>query len=245
MDPRCNDEHEANNGTRGLKLRLYLGEAQPCAYLPGRAATSEFVHLDGIGSRVYQNLMDIGFRRSGGIAYRPRCDSCAECVPIRVPVNDFAASRSQRRSVSKNRDVQVSIGPPRASDEKWDMYRSYLSEQHDGTMSDDRESFERFLYRSPIDTIEMTYRVGGGLVGVGILDVTPLCLSSVYFYFDPNHFRRSLGVFSVIMEIEECRRRGLPYWYGGYYVAGCQRMRYKADYRPNERLGPDGRWHHE
>ncbi|MBX3396120.1 MAG: arginyltransferase [Phycisphaerae bacterium] len=245
MDKPYNDSNDSADATHGIRLHLYVGEAQPCAYLPGRAATNEFVYLDGLGSSVYQNLMDLGFRRSGDVAYRPRCDGCVECVPIRVPVNDFKATRSQRRSVRKNRDVRISITRPQASDEKWDMYRSYLAEQHDGTMSDDRESFERFLYRSPIDTIEMTYHIDGDLVGVGILDVTPSCLSSVYFYFDPNHSRRSLGVFSVIMEIEECRRRGLPYWYGGYHVAECQRMAYKADFRPNERLGADSRWHRE
>ena len=88
----------------------------------------------------------------------------------------------------------------------------------------------------------MTYRVAGRLVGVGVLDLCPGAASSVYFYFDPAESRRSLGVFSALCEIEECRRRGLEHWYIGFHVAGCGKMEYKARFRPHELLGPDGIW---
>lgn len=191
---------------------------------------------------VYQVLMDSGFRRSGRVVYRPVCDGCRECVPLRVPVESFRPSRSQRRVLRRNPDLCVEIGPPACSEEKWRLYVDYLRYQHDGTMSEGFEGFREYLYGSPTDTIEMTYRLGEHILAVGIVDSCPDCLSSVYCFFDPAEARRSLGVFSALFEIAECRRRGLPFWYAGFYVRECPRMNYKAGYRPGELLCPDGTW---
>ncbi|MBK8269479.1 MAG: hypothetical protein IPK83_14710 [Planctomycetes bacterium] len=123
------------------------------------------------------------------------------------------------------------------------MYQAYLEDQHETRPGGSRDSFERFLYESPTMTLEMTYRVGGRIGGIGIVDVTPACLSSVYFYFDPAFRKRRFGVLSALFEIQECRRQNLPYWYAGYYVRDCAQMKYKAEYRPFELLGSDGQWH--
>ena len=136
----------------------------------------------------------------------------------------------------------MSIESPRSTDEKWSMYVAYLQYQHDGKMGERREDFERFLYESPTETIELEFRVEGRLVGVSLVDACPNCWSSVYFYFDPAEARRSLGVFSSVREIEACRDQGLPFWYAGFYIRDCKRMNYKAAYRPFELLGADGVW---
>ncbi len=109
-------------------------------------------------------------------------------------------------------------------------------------MTDSFEDFRAFLYESPTETLEMCYSVGGKLVAVGIVDLCPGGLSSVYLSFDPDEARRSLGVFAALREIEECRSRGLAWWHAGYYVRDCRKMSYKADFRPNEVLGEDGCW---
>ena len=225
-----------------LRLPLHRDLPHPCPYLPGLLAQDEITlasHLDG---RMYEMLMNRRFRRSGRVVYRPVCRGCRQCVALRVPVASFRPSRSQRRVRRRNRDVSVEIGRPACSDEKWRIYSAYLRYQHDGTMSDRREDFEQFLYDSPTDTLEMVYRVGRRVVGVGIVDRCPGCLSSVYFYFDPAEARRSLGIYSMLTEIEVCGRWGLPYWYAGYYVRDCKRMNYKANFRPHELLGSDGVW---
>lgn len=195
-----------------------------------------------VTSAVYRGLMDAGFRRSGRVFYRPRCDGCHECRPIRVPVGRFAPSRSQRRVLRKNLDVTVSVGPPRSTNEKFRLYQAHLERFPEGGMSRSREDFEEFLYSSPIDSLEMVYRVGRRVVCVGLVDVSADCLSSVYCYYDPRLAVRSLGVFSALHEIEHCRERGLAYWYVGFYVHECSRMNYKAQYRPFELLGDDGVW---
>jgi arginine-tRNA-protein transferase len=164
-------------------------------------------------------------------------------MPIRVSVAAFRPSRSQRRAAHRNRDVTVSMGPLEFSDEKVDLYRRYLHGQHPSSLQgDSAESLRDFLYTSCVDTCEVTYTLPGGrLAAVSILDVSDDSLSSVYHFFDPAEGRRSLGVYSVLAEIEICRERGLSYYYLGYWVEGSRTMHYKANYRPHELL-IDGEW---
>jgi arginine-tRNA-protein transferase len=221
---------------------LFESRPHPCSYLPGRTAVDEFGTTRRLDPALYERMMNLGFRRSGRIVYRPMCDGCRECVPLRVKVADFRLSRSQGRVLRRNADVSVRVDAPQASDEKYRIFREYLQYQHNGAMGDGREDFELFLYDSPTDTREMVLSVAGRVVGAGIIDVCPACVSSVYFYFDPAHARRSLGVFSTLMEIDWCRRIGVPCWYAGFYVRDCERMNYKAGFRPYELLGADGQW---
>ncbi len=226
----------------GVPLPLLRAGSHDCPYLPGRKAAELVVVSPGVDAAMYQRLMNRGFRRSGLMVYRPDCPGCAECVPIRVPVARFMLSRSQRRVQRRNRDVAVEFGEPVCDDERYRLFKRYQTYQHDGRMIGSRADYERFLCETTVSSLEMTYRLDGRLVGVGIADVCPDCLSSVYFYFDPDHARRSLGVFSGLCEIEECRRRRLPFWYVGYFIAGCAKMDYKTRYRPHELLEPDGTW---
>jgi len=232
----------ANTHLADVSLTLYRDAPHACPYLPDRTSRTVFFICSRMGPLAYQELMDAGYRRNGHLIYRPDCVSCHECVSLRVPVADFVPSRSQRRVLRRNADVNVRIGPPDCTEEKYRLFRKYLRHQHDGTMSDSRQDFIDFLYRSPIDTWELEYRVGKRLVAVGIVDVCPRSLSSVYFYFDPAEARRSLGVFGALYEIGRCAELGLPYWYVGYYIRDCRRMNYKARFRPYELLGPDGTW---
>jgi arginine-tRNA-protein transferase len=192
---------------------------------------------------LYQELMDAGFRRSGTFFYQPICRGCRQCRPIRVPVGRFAPSKSQRRTWRRNQDLVVAVGAPVPTDEKFDLYTRYLRQRHHNDEAEDPASFVEFLYRSPVRTLEMTYRDGRGrLIGVGICDLCERSLSSVYFYFDPDEARRGPGTFSSLWEIDFARRRSVPYYYLGYWVSQCASMAYKANYRPTELLGDDGVW---
>lgn len=215
---------------------------QPCPYLQGRSARSELYLAENLTGSTYEKLLARGFRRSGRIVYRPRCRACRECRQIRVLVDQFQPTRSMRRVERKNPDTTVEIGPAEATDEKFELYQRYLREQHDGSMSRSYEAFREFLYDSPLATLEARYRVGHRLIGVSVLDRCPKGLSSVYMYYDPDAADRSPGTFSILWEIQECRRRKLPYYYLGYYVAGSKTMAYKARFRPAEILVDEHRW---
>lgn len=191
----------------------------------------------------YQLLMDAGFRRSGRIFYQPVCPGCRECRAVRVPVARFCPGKSLRRVERRNLDLDFRIGEPELTQEKARLYARYLAARHDGTMSGSPEELGEFLYRSPTESVEFCYRdPSGRLLAVGLCDVTPLALSSVYFYFAPEEARRSLGTFGSLAEILTARSWGLAFYYPGFWVADSPKMAYKSRLRPFEVLGTDGQW---
>jgi arginine-tRNA-protein transferase len=120
--------------------------------------------------------------------------------------------------------------------------RRYIKEWHQGE-NDNRQAFEEFLYDSPTQTIEFSYRnPQGKLVAAGICDVCAASLSSVYFYFDPEEAWRGLGTYGAMQEIAFAQRASIAYYYLGYWVNGCGAMEYKSSFRPFELLYPDGIW---
>ena len=218
------------------------GAPFPCPYLPGREARHVTLVPSPLLPGLYHSFMDLNFRRSGLTFYRPSCQGCTACRMLRVPVAPFAPNRTQKRCWRRNRDLQIRVQTPEPSEEKRALFDRYLRARHDGTMDASRDGFEGFLYSSPLETVELEYRIEGRLVGVSLADLEPRALSAVYFYFDPEEEARSPGVFNVLALLEECRRRKLPHLYLGYWVEASKTMGYKAQYRPCEILDPEAGW---
>lgn len=226
-----------------MNIPLVVLPEEDCPYLPGRRSRIRAFLARDFSGDVYHDFMNAGFRRSGQVIYQPVCDNCRLCVPIRVPVGRFTPTKSQRRSWRRNADLLSTFDVPEATDEKFDLYCRYIAARHPTHAAGERESFESFLYESPVESIEICHRdQTGQLLGVGICDVTQQSLSTVYFYYEPSESRRSIGTFSAIFEIELARRMNIPYYYLGFWVHGCQAMEYKTSYRPCEILGADGTW---
>lgn len=227
-------------------VRLTVLPAHPCSYLSGQTTVLRAFAASSLDGEVYHDFMDAGFRRSGQMVYQPDCPDCRECVPIRVVVDQFRPDKGQRRCQRKNADLAVTIGPPTPTDEKYDLYRRYVTQWHDKTTEDsddDRSSFESFLYASPVRSLEFCYRDGAGkLLAVGIADVCTRSFSSVYFYFDPEQRQRSLGTYGALYELAWAAGAGIPHYYLGYWVRGCRKMTYKCNFQPHEVLDAAGRW---
>jgi leucyl-tRNA---protein transferase len=214
----------------------------PCPYLADRMARHLTIAPAPVFPGVYHALMDLNFRRLGPVFYRAQCDACDQCRMLRVPVAEFEPSRAQRRCRARNADLDVARVTPARNAEKLALYRRYLEARHDGQMDGSPGEMHALTSGSSVETCEIEYRAGGRLVAVGIADVEPEAMSAVYCYFDPGVARRSLGVFNVLWMIDECRRRGLPWLYLGYWIRESPKMRYKADYRPCEVLAANGTW---
>ena len=238
-----------------VPVRLTTLPTRPCPYLPGRAATTRAFLSERMPGPVYDRFMDAGFRRSGTMIYQPACAACRACVPLRVVVEAFRPTRSQRRAATRNADLTVAVDLPIPTDEKFDLYRRYQAARHADPAADGDESgddddgepglaaFESFLYDSPVDTVEFAYRdPAGRLLAVGIGDVSTEALSSVYFYYDPADRSRGLGTFGAVHEIGWCRANGVRFYHLGYWVNGCRKLEYKRLFGPHQLLSPTGRW---
>ncbi len=156
-----------------------------------------------------------------------------------MDVNAFAPDMTQRRVFRRGEMMlHTEVAAPTVTPEKVALYNRHKLERGlvsgDGLIDDD--GYEQFLVDSCTDTIELSYRLGGRLVGVAIADRAANALSAVYCFYDPSEARLSLGTYSIVKQIALCRLWGLRYLYLGLYIADCRSMRYKANYRPHERL---------
>lgn len=224
--------------------QFFITPGHACSYLSPRQARTLFLDpRETITPQTYQSLTEQGFRRSGGHLYRPHCRNCQACVPTRIPVEDFKPRRSQRRTLKRNADLTVQVHHAAYSARFYDLYARYIAKRHgDGDMyPPSRDQFRSFLLSQWSDTLFVCSYDRDSLLAVAVTDRQPRGLSAIYTFFDPDAAERSLGVWSVLQQIELARRQHLPYLYLGYWIRDAEKMRYKTDYRPVE-LFLNGRW---
>ena len=187
--------------------------------------------------------MDSGFRRSGEYVYRPRCGTCQACIPVRIPVNTFAPSRSQRRTWQRNQDLRISAQPAGFHEEHFALYRRYIADRHPGGGMDveDPARYREFLLSSWSDTWCYEFRLDTRLLAVAVVDRLLRGLSAVYTFYDPAYADRGLGTFALLREISEAQRLELSWLYLGYWIEECPKMAYKNRFRPLE-VFRDGSW---
>lgn len=225
-------------------LQFYLTAPYPCSYLPDHRARSQVATPSFlITPPVYSELVRRGFRRSGTFTYRPRCDACHACVPVRVEVNAFTPCRTQRRAARHHQGLEASLHPLQDGAEHFQLYQRYQAARHReaGAESDSPEQYRNFLLQSQVDSMLVEFREHGVLRMVSLIDILDDGLSSVYTFYDPDVPQASYGTYNVLWQIELCRKLELDYLYLGYWIAASRKMAYKANFRPLQGL-VQGEW---
>ncbi len=197
----------------------------------------------------YSQMLEQGFRRSNDIIYRNDCPQCKQCIPIRIDVTRFTPDKSQRHLLKKNSDITLTItDTARAfiTAEKQLLYRQYYKWHNPDTTCTNIQAEVELKMLNGLDetsqnpiyngTINMEYRLNGSLIGCGVIDLAANALSSNYFYWDISKpiQKRSIGTYSILKEIEFCQQNNRRWYYLGYYIAQCDAMKYKGNFKPHQ-----------
>lgn len=225
------------------KIQFYVTAPYTCSYLPNQLAQSIIAtpqHL--VDGHQYSGLIQQGFRRSGKFVYRPHCENCNACIPVRLPVADFQETRSQKRAFKQHATLEASVSTLSFDEAHFALYKAYQIARHEGNEQEETaEQYRNFLVQSNVDSLFISFTLNGILKMVSVVDILEDGVSAVYTFYDTTDSKASYGTYSILWLIEWCKQLKLPYLYLGYWIKSSQKMAYKENFSPQEAL-IDGEW---
>ncbi len=217
---------------------------QECPYLDGKVARMPLEYpISPIDGDQLDQLLEMGYRRSGGMLYRTQCPRCQECIPTRVDVSEFRFTKSMKRVLNRShRDLRVDWGDPKVDRERVQLFNHHRMERGLSRSGHaDESDYREFLVSSCVETQELAFFLGDQLIGIAVVDIGQNAMNAVYTHFDPGFSRYSIGTAAVLHQIQWAQQNNRQYLYLGLYVAENSHLNYKSRFRPQQRL-IDGIW---
>ncbi|XP_023551119.1 arginyl-tRNA--protein transferase 2-like [Cucurbita pepo subsp. pepo] len=204
----------------------------------------------------------INFYSDKGEAFLPKSSDKATISQetAKARSKDSSRDKNPKCSLQKRRKFEIRLKRSSFDPVEYALYKSYQLLVHkDSPDRISEASYRNFLVDTPLNFVPSTgdgtvppcgfgsfhqqYLIDGKLVAVGVVDILPRCLSSKYLFWDPDYAFLSLGKYSALQEIEWVKQNqahcaSLQYYYLGYYIHNCGKMKYKATYCPSELLCP-------
>ncbi len=235
VNPRC----LLNSKTR--QLAVGRTKTFPCSYLDAKQEQLMVLQEDVIDAALFEQLLALGFRRSGSMIYKPQCPQCSACLPIRLAINEFSISKRQKRTLKNNQDLNWKIVDHK-TEQQYQLYERYVNTRHgDGPMYPATpEQYDSFATASWMQPLFIELRLEDKLIGVAVTDVLPHSLSAIYSYFDPEYHKRSLGSLLILLQTQIAKMMDKHFLYLGYQIDESRKMNYKRDYRPHQILTNSG-----
>ncbi len=238
------------------KLQFYVTTQYKCGYLPNKLAQSLIAaphHL--VDTNIYSGLIQQGFRRSGKFAYRPYCENCKACIAIRLIVDNFAPSRSQKRAYKQHANLTARVLPLSYQQQHFELYTSYQALRHadeevnqqaqahrTAEIQTEADQYRQFLCKSNVESLMIEFSDADGAVKiVSVIDVVSDGISAVYTFYDALEARASFGTYSIMWLAEWTKMLGLPFLYLGYWIEASPKMAYKQQFKPQQKL-IEGEW---
>ena len=226
------------------KIQFYVTTKYSCGYINNQEAQSMVATpYKKVDADTYSDLIQKGFRRSGQYVYKPQCNECSACIPIRICAKEFKRSQSQKRTLKKHSYVTAKILPLKFEEEHYSLYVHYQKNRHrlSSETNNDIADYNDFLIKSNVDTKIIEFRSEEKLLMVTIVDQLKDGISAVYTFYDCNDSKLSFGTYSILWLLNFCKNKNLNYVYLGYWINDSKKMKYKINFKPYE-LMINGAW---
>jgi leucyl-tRNA---protein transferase len=231
------------------KLQFYVTTPYPCGYIAKNLAQSLIAsphHV--VDADVYSELIKQGFRRSGKFAYRPHCEQCHQCVPVRIVLNEFLPTRSQKRAYKRHSDLTATVLPLDFYEAHFKLYLQYQSSRHPAeseqsknARNEEKEQYQQFLCQSNVESLMIEFKDAQNQIKIiSVVDIIEDGVSAVYTFYDTEQ-KASYGTYAIMWLTDWTKKLKLPYLYLGYWIAESQKMAYKESFRTQEKL-INGKW---
>lgn len=232
------------------KLQFYVTTSYPCGYIEKNLAQSLIAsphHM--VDHNIYSELINQGFRRSGKYTYRPHCEHCNKCIPVRIILDQFTPTRSQKRAYKQHSDLTATVTPLGFHQDHFELYSAYQALRHSTdnafeqkSDADEEEQYKQFLCQSNVDSQMVEFRdQNKQLKIVSVIDRVKDGYSAVYTFYNALEPKSSFGTYAIMWLIEWSKQHNLPYVYLGYWIAESQKMAYKEKFNRQEKF-INGEW---